>query len=96
MEGAILLVAMLSVFIFGFYMMKRLDSFLEENDQRIQKENETKEPSCVILTNELSDEEIMKEIQRFRARHAFMNIILCDGENDVLSKHGVCQIDNIM
>lgn len=46
----ILILAMSGVFGFGFYLMTKLDKFLDENRKTIEKENESREPSCVMLT----------------------------------------------
>ena len=36
------------------------------------------EPSRIMLTNDLSDEEIMDEIRRFRVKHENVKILVCD------------------
>ena len=38
MEDVILIIAVAAVMIFGFFIMKRLDVFLEENRKAIEKE----------------------------------------------------------
>ena len=50
----ILILATSGVFAFGFYLMGKLDKFLDENRKAIEKENESREPSCVMLTNSLT------------------------------------------
>ena len=52
----ILVVAVLGVMFFGFFVMKRLDKFLDENRKRIEQEEKEKEPSCVMLTTYMTDE----------------------------------------
>lgn len=37
MEDVILIIAVAAVMIFGFFIMKRLDAFLEENRKAIKK-----------------------------------------------------------
>ena len=74
----ILILAMSGVFVFGFYLMTKLDKFLDENRKAIGKENESREPSCVMLTDALTDEEIMEEIRRFRSRHEESHILIYD------------------
>ena len=51
----ILIVAVLGVMVFGFFVMKRLDKFLDENRKRIEQEEKKKEPSCVMLTTDMTD-----------------------------------------
>ena len=74
----ILILAMSGVFAFGFYLMTKLDKFLDENRKAIEKETESREPSCVMLTDSLTDEEILEEIRRFRKLHEDINVLLYD------------------
>lgn len=80
----ILILAMSGVLGFGFYLMTKLDKFLDENRKAIEKENESREPSCVMLTNSLTDEEILEEIRRFRKRHEDINVLLYDSSQTEL------------
>ena len=54
----ILVVAVLGVMVFGFFVMKRLDKFLDENRKRIEQEEKEKEPRCIMLTTDLTDKNI--------------------------------------
>ncbi len=78
MTDTVLIIAILSVFLFGYFLMVKLDKFLVENRKAIEKENEKKEPSCVMLTENLSEKEIVEEIQRFRNNHEGARVILYD------------------
>ena len=78
----LLIVSLLAVFVFGFYLMGRLDRFLEENRRALLKENESCEPSEIMLPQGLSDSEILSEIHRFREKHGSVDIILSDGKED--------------
>ena len=80
----ILILAMSGVFGFGFYLMTKLDKFLDENRNAIEKENESRKPSSVMLTNSLTDEEILEEIRRFRKRHEGINVLLYDSSHTEL------------
>ena len=82
----ILIVSGLGVFVFGYFLMARLDQFLEENRKAIEKEEEKKEPSCVMLTEEMSDEEIVEEVQKFRETHKGTRVILYDSSDTELSE----------
>ena len=83
--GRILLIlAMSGVFVFGFYLMGKLDKFLDENRKAIEKENESREPSCVLLTDSLTDDEILEEIRRFRKCHEDINVLLYDSSHTEL------------
>ncbi len=74
----ILILAMSGVSTFVLYLMTKLDKFLDENRKEIEKENKGREPSCVMLTHSLTDEEIMEEIRRFRSRCEESYILLYD------------------
>ena len=78
----LLIVSLLGVFAFGFFLMGRLDRFLEGNRKALLKENESCEPSEVLLPQGLSDSEILSEIHRFRETHGTVDIILSDGQEN--------------
>ena len=59
MAELLLIVSLLAVFVFGFYLMSRLDRFLEENRKALLKENESREPSEILLPQGLSESEIL-------------------------------------
>ena len=82
MAELLLIVSLLAVFVFGFYLMSRLDRFLEENRKALLKENESREPSEILLPQGLSDGEILYEIRRFRETHGNVDIILSDGQKN--------------
>ena len=82
MAELLLIVSLLGIFAFGFYVMCRLDRFLEENRKALLKENESREPSEILLPHGLSDSEILSEIRRFRETHGTVDIILSDGKED--------------
>ena len=82
MAELLLIVSLLAVFVFGFYLISRLDQFLEGNRKALLKENESCEPSEVLLPPGLSDSEILSEIHRFRETHGTVDIILSDGQKN--------------
>lgn len=82
MAELLLIVSLLGIFAFGFYIMCRLDRFLEENRKALLKENESCEPSEVLLPQGLSDSEILSEIRRFQETHGTVDILLSDGKED--------------
>ena len=82
----LLILCVLGVFVFGCFLMARLDKFLDENRKTIENENEYREPSCVMLTEEMSDEEIATEVKRFRDKHASARIVLYDSLDTKLSE----------
>ena len=78
----LLIVSLLAVFVFGFFLMGRLDRFLDENRKALLKENESREPSEILLPQGLSDSEILSEIHRFRETHGKVDIILSDSNEN--------------
>ena len=82
MAKLLLIVSLLGIFAFGFYIMCRLDRFLEENRKALLKENESREPSEILLPQGLSESEILCEIRRFRKTHGNVDIILSDGQKN--------------
>ena len=80
----LLIVSLLGVFAFGFFLMGRLDRFLDENRKALLKENESRErePSEILLPQGLSDSEILSEIHRFRETHGTVDIILSDSNEN--------------
>lgn len=77
----VLILAVFGAFAFGFYVMAKLDKILDENRKSIEKESESCEPSCVMLTNILTEEEIIEEIRRFRSRHKETGILIFDSSH---------------
>ena len=82
----LLILCVPGVFVFGYFLMARLDKFLDENRKTIENENENREPSCVMLTEEMSDEEVAAEVKRFRDKHASARIVLYDSTDTELSE----------
>ena len=78
----LLIVSLLAVFVFGFFLMGRLDRFLDENRKALLKENESREPSEILLPQGLSDSEILSEIHRFRETHGTVDIILSNSNEN--------------
>lgn len=69
------------IFLFGWFLMKRLDRFLDENQKRMDETYEQREPEpCVHLDGDMSFEELEEAIARFRGSHAHVNIVIYDSE----------------
>ncbi|MBU5428750.1 hypothetical protein KQI22_01550 [Kineothrix sp. MSJ-39] len=78
MTNIALLASVLPFFIFGFYIMKKVDQFISGNENRMREEIKMQEPSSVILSGDLPLMEIDKEIDIFRKKHPNFEIILKD------------------
>lgn len=82
----ILIVSVLGVMIFGFFIMKRLDKFLEQNRKAIEREKQQKEIEPFYMTFDPDTDEmvIVKEIDKFKKKHKNAKIIIYDdSETDV-------------
>ena len=82
----ILVVAVLGVMVFCFFVMKRLDKFLEENRKRIEQEEKEKEPSCVMLTTDMTDEELIKNIRTYEKQRGDAYITLYQDEDELYNE----------
>lgn len=78
MREAILVIILFIMFGFGYILMYKLDCFIIDNYKSIEIGNEKTEPSCIMLTDNLSDEEIIKEIQKFRTKYKNIKILIYD------------------
>ena len=77
----ILVLAVLGEMVFGFFVMKRLDKFLDGNRKRTQQEEKEKEPSCVMLTTDMTDEELIKNIRTYEKQRGDAHITLYQDED---------------
>ena len=77
MGDVILILAVVAVMVFGFFIMKRLDVFLEENRKAIEKENQKKEIPLIFLDAE-NDERVLSDIELFRKKHRNVRIVVYD------------------
>ena len=82
-RNIILVVAVLGVMVFGFFVMKRLDKFLDENRKRIEQEEKEKEPSCVMHATDMTDEELIKNIRTYEKKRGDAYITLYQDENEL-------------
>ena len=80
MEDVILIIAVIAVMIFGFFIMKRLDVFFEENRKAISKEQEEKYSPLEFIDAE-NYENMISEIEKFKKSHKKVAIVIFDGEN---------------
>lgn len=76
MKIALLVIIVLGIFIYGYYLVNNLDKFLDHNRKNTKCSFEREYPSCVMFTDRLSDDEIIKEIDYFRKNHKEIKIIL--------------------
>ena len=77
----ILVLAVLGEMVLGFFVMKRLDKFLDGNRKRIEQEEKEKEPSCVMLTADMTDEELIKNIRTYEKQRGDAYITIYQDED---------------
>ena len=77
MGDVILIIAVVAVMIFGFFIMKMIDVFLEENRKAIEKENQKKEIPLMFLDAE-NNENAISDIELFRQKHRDVRIVVYD------------------
>lgn len=84
MGDVILIIAVAAAMVFGFFIMKRLDVFLEENRKVIEREREGKRDPLEFLEAG-NYEKMISEIENFKKIHKKAAIIIFDGENRELT-----------
>ena len=93
MEDVILIIAVTAVMIFGFFIMKRLDVFLEENRKVLEKERK-EECSPLEFIDAENYEDIISGIENFKKSHKKAAIVIFDKENrestDALNDYKSC------
>ena len=81
MEDVVLIAGTALVFLLSWFLMKRLDRFLDENQKRIEEAPEQQQPEpCVHLVGNISPDELEETLSRFRSSHAHVEIVIYDSE----------------
>ena len=78
MEDLVLIVGTSLIFLFGWFLMKRLDYFLNENQKRIEEETEQQPKPCFWLNGDISPDELDEALSRFRSSHTNVKIAIYD------------------
>ena len=68
------------IFLFGWFLMKRLDQFLAENQKRIEEETVQQQKPCLRLNGDISPDEMDEALSLFRSSHAHVEIVIYDSE----------------
>lgn len=84
MGDVILVIAVAAAMVFGFFIMKRLDVFLEENRKEIEREREGERDPLEFLEAG-NYKKMISEIENFKKSHRKATIIIFDGENRELT-----------
>ena len=80
MEDVVLIVGAAMIFLFGWFLMKRLDQFLAENQKRIEEETVQQQKPCLRLNGDISPDELEETLSRFRSSHTHAEIVIYDPE----------------
>ena len=80
LRDILLVITVLAVFVFGFFVMKRLDKFLNENYKSYFREDEEK-PTRIIHNEDASDEEILSDIKKVREKGGKMKVVISDEDD---------------
>lgn len=78
MKEILLIIGFLAVAAFGFFLMAKLDKFLEENRKVIAEEADKKRKPYIILSNTATEEDMIGEINQFRRDHSCAYVVVCD------------------
>ena len=81
MEDVALIVSMLLLFLFGWFVMVRLDRILDDRQMWNDSACESRPtPRCIVLPGNLMEEDLSSELQRFRDIHPNTQILLLDSD----------------
>ena len=80
LRDILLVITVLAVFVFGFFVMKRLDKFLNENYKTYFRENEEK-PTRIIHNENTSDEEILSDIKKVKEKGGKVKIVISNEDD---------------
>ena len=78
MKDVLLTASVLAFFAFGYFLMDQIDRFLCKNQMAIQNEESGSKNSQILLSSDLTDDEILKEIHGFKKNHSKTGILLYD------------------
>ena len=80
LRDILLVITLLAVFVFGFFVMKRLDKFFNENYKPYFRENEEK-PTRIIHNEDASDEEILSDIKNIREKGGKIKVVISNEDD---------------
>ncbi len=81
LRDILLVITVFAIFAFGFFVMKRLDKFLNENYKPYFREDEEK-PTRIVHNENTSDEEIILDIKKVKGKSGKVKIIILNEEDN--------------
>lgn len=83
MKTAIIILVILIYLILGCFLMMKVNDFIESNRRESSEKPERKDPSCVILVGEQTEENIIYSLRDFRKSHSNTRILIYDSTGDI-------------
>ena len=78
MQDVVLIIGTSLEFLFGWFLMKRLACFLDENQKKIEEASEQQSEPCVYVDGDISPDKLEAVISRFRSTHTHIRIMVYD------------------
>lgn len=87
MEQGMLIVVLLCLFGLGFYIINKTDLFLDNILKDNKKEQEGNlNSSKILLLDDFSDDELLKELHECKSRYSEAKIIIFDSQSEDIVK----------
>lgn len=87
MEQGILAIVVLCMFGFGFYIVNKVDQFLDKIQENAKdKPKEEKYSLKILFPDDLSDEELLREVRECKSQYIETEIIIFDGQSESTKK----------
>lgn len=80
MADIILILGVSFIFLLCFFLMSKLDIFIDENRRKIEQEESFVKPSKILISAQLPDSIILKEIHQCRKDFRDAKILLYDAD----------------
>lgn len=87
MEQGLLAIVILCMFGFGFYIVNKVDQFLDKIQENAKDKPKEEQYSLKILfPDDLSDEELLREVRECKSQYIEAEIIIFDGQSESTKK----------
>ena len=87
MEQGLLAIFILCMFGFGFYIVNKVDQFLDKIRENAKDKPKEEQYSLKILfPDDLSDEELLREVRECKSQYIETEIIIFDGQSESTKK----------
>lgn len=87
MEQGILAIVILCMFGFGFYIVNKVDQFLDKIQENAKdKPKEGQYSLKILFPDDLSDEELLREVRECKSQYIETEIIIFDGQSESTKK----------